>query len=394
METAAYFLRIPSFLFRSEMFDIGNKLSLDDFFENITSFTHKFRNIFHDQAGIFNSVKEIVSVVKAGRCDLHREISLLLDCLALEITNEEVKMFHIVAILTEILMPLSHFVSFCKQLKFNFTKIDRSFHEIENISVSLSEEKVNDWTVDEILQISSKICNKLLATPNNEISKYPNSRDMKSVLDLLCVISDISRHVEVWIFIREMKWFGKDGLKQFYKEYNNVTNVLLSGDKSSFEMSVLDCLESIARYYSEIGNLTNADTLNEFLTSIKDLKLVKDTKIRLKFSTDLHSVQESISSIRDWFTTGLDEMAVIFSKFSNVWNSGNFVNEEGYLGISYINYSGSPSSLKGVDLVEFVQQLGFIQHENGEASINVKYFLDQYQVLKHAMSVFSLISHL
>ena len=51
--------------------------------------------------------------------------------------------------------------------------------------------KNNYRKIDEILQILCEICNKLLFTANNKTSKHPNSRDMKSIFDLLCVILDI-----------------------------------------------------------------------------------------------------------------------------------------------------------------------------------------------------------
>jgi hypothetical protein len=53
-----------------------------------------------------------------------------------------------------------------------------------------------------------------------------NRSVLSKILSLFELFATISFYPEVWSYEDEMKWFGEKGLKTFYNEYSNVTNVL------------------------------------------------------------------------------------------------------------------------------------------------------------------------
>jgi len=127
----------------------------------------------------------------------------------------------------------------------------------------------------------------------------------------------LSQNSDVWAFVRDMKWFGEIGLQVFYQSHENVTNMFL-GDSKSYETSVLNSVEACVRYLSHIGDLSSLSSFDEFLRSIHKI----DTEqIALD---DLVTMQKNLSSICEWFTNGMDDIAATFGTFKRISATGEY----------------------------------------------------------------------
>jgi hypothetical protein len=203
-----------------------------------------------------------------------------------------------------------------------------------------------------------------------------------------------------------MGWFGQKGLKQFYEQYANVTNVLL-GTTASYEMSVLDAVEPTIRVVSAIGGLCQEAKLVDLICRIQADKDVGAFLHSESGSADISQVQENLSQIRDWFTVGVDEIAAVHGIFDDVCKAGEYflrsrearqtnglapgtekdsIESSLTLTLQYKTKRASPAKccLQGEELAGFVQQIGLIQYENECTVASVNSFVEQYQVLTRA----------
>jgi hypothetical protein len=203
-----------------------------------------------------------------------------------------------------------------------------------------------------------------------------------------------------------MGWFGQKGLKQFYEQYANVTNVLL-GNTASYEMSVLDAVEPTIRVLSAIGGLCQQAKLVDLISRIQADKDVDAFLHSESGSVDVGQVQANLSQIRDWFTVGVDEIAAVHGTFDDVCKTGEYFlrsrearqtnglapgtekdSMEPFrtLTLQYKSKRALPAKccLQGEELACFVQQIGLIQHEKECTVASVNSFVEQYQVLTRA----------
>jgi hypothetical protein len=183
-----------------------------------------------------------------------------------------------------------------------------------------------------------------------------------------------------------MNWFGREGLKTFYAEYNNCTNLLL-GNTASYEMSVLYALQPTIRAVSLIGSLQGETSLGAFLDALQASSDVKKCS-HGGASSDLNQVQSNLSQIRVWFTNGVDDIAAVYGLFEAVSRTGEFSiqvkqDEQPILTLAYQDGDGR-KLLQGKDLVGFVQHVGLIQHEDERIAGEVTCFVELYMMLAKA----------
>ena len=224
-----------------------------------------------------------------------------------------------------------------------------------------------------------------MARKYRSYSEEDIKNDLLRLLPMMEFFSHLSIHSEIFIFVREMKWMGDNGQKQFNEMYENVTNVLLA-DSESYEMAILDCLEPTVRILSTIGDITKEQSFTEAFGKIKRHQEIMDAAKVKQVRNNFKVVQENISSIRDWFDSGMDEISTIFCKYEAVMEQGEYIIENKELCLRYVDTqhgkSGGTISLIGKALSEFIQQLGFIKHENYDMSENISSFVDQFHLLE------------
>ena len=410
---AGFFLRSPSIIFRDALgFGTWDVLSIDSFFTRVNKVKEALQELFMETA-TFKAVKVAANLVGLSKNSLPEDILTLSDCPGFNILEDNREQFMIAAKLSEISPSLQGFSNGCVQFHFFFAKGDPAFLQLSNTIDELTSERALNWSIKECIEVAKNIYQFLGGRRGQKgwsqcLQKF-NERvsisDLLEVMDFfqpaLLLLSELSLCSDVWTLAREMKWFGESGWKRFYAEYDNVTNVLLGS--LSFEMSVLNSLEPSVRCISFIGSLIKTKTMQDFLGLLCSSSVVQNGGL-----SDLHVVQQNISSVREWFTTGLDDMAAIFGTFQSVCKTGYYTacetssdpSESGPGSRLCLKYQKDRSisaldtdiaSLDGNHLNDFVQKLGFIQHESESVSQGIKQFIDQHQTLARAVDLMAVM---
>ena len=391
IETAAYFLRANCQLFSKSIgFGDWDCIQIEDFIEKVSSAGTSLQSLVKcENSGILSATGRAV-VMCAKQDDLNildfdavkNEISLLVACPTFGLNDSHRDRFFLLSSLISITKPLRAFIECCKQLKFQFTFEDKCFGELEDVVGKL------EWGEDSQLyfQFYHDLAQKLVQIVSTSTEEKKEIELLVRTLDesalFMTIFRTIARTSDVWVFVREMKWFGKEGLQQFYAEFSNTTNKLLF---ASFESSVLDSLEPTVRFLSHVGSLHAESNVGNFVCNLME-NFKYDFDSRKQRMEVLQVVQQNITNIREWFEGGFDDMAAIFSRFDSVWDSGKYIIENSELCLVYLHDDRKEVHLSGSKLAEFAQQLGFVQHENEGISMQITSFLDQLQILRKVVT--------
>jgi hypothetical protein len=401
-----YFLKNPSILFQSALFKhVDERLTL----HTLVVAAKRAKETLVDGLGSgtsnYTDTSHAVKTVLAAESTVEHETSVLLGCSLLGLSPDDIGSFVVMAVLTEASGPLKHFVECCRQFRFAVAVNDPSFRELASIVQDMFHDSTRSLSVSECLNYSKRLCNVLGVEShllNDDLAEI--RRAIQNRIPILRLLGLFSCHSEVWTFPREMGWFGQKGLKHFYEQYANVTNVLL-GNTASYEMSVLDAVEPTIRVVSAIGGLCQEAKLVDLINRIQRDKDVDAFLHSESGSADIGQVQTNLSQIRDWFTVGVDEIAAVHGIFDDVCKTGKYFlcsreagptnglapvtdndSMESVLTRQYKTKRASPAKccLQGEELAGFVQQIGLIQHENECTAASVNSFVEQYQVLTRA----------
>jgi hypothetical protein len=304
----------------------------------------------------------------------------------LKLTPEHQERFKTVALMSLFSDPLDRFVKFCHQFKFSVVQSDPSFRQLEAVAMSLVSEEVVGLDAAECMDFSARLAGLLCPGIVGQSSITELRSQVEDTLPCISTLGALSTHSEIWTFAREMNWFGREGLKRFYAEYNNCTNVLL-GNTASYEMSVLYALQPTIRAVSLIGSLHGETSLGAFLDALQASSDVKKCS-QGGASSDLNQVQSNLSQIREWFTNGVDDIAAVYGMFEAVSPTGEYSiqvkqDEQPILTLAYQDGDGR-KLLQGKDLVGFVQHVGLIQHEDERIADEVTSFVELYMMLSKA----------
>lgn len=377
-----YFLKNSSLLFsRALSVALERKVDIETLAVALAGAKDSIKSLFSPDAD-HEQVDEATRFIVDAVGTLERELAVLRASMDLELTDAGVLRFELISLLTSLERPLQGFITFCQHVKFAFVDCDPSFNELKVVNEFVLERKnAPEDILGRLLRI---LCPKL-----------SDVADLKSVrehlhwrLPALQVVSNLSMNIEVWILAREMEWIGKDGIKRFHDEYANVTNVLLGSKQEMFELAVLDSLGVTIPVVGLVGSLMETTMLAKFLDGLTNNEFIASCHADSDFK-DIKQVQCNISSIRDWFTNGVDEIAAVYGLFEAVKSTGEYLimerdeDEGGFnheLVLRYMmenNGSLELKSMTGKHLSNFIQDVGLIQHDTGE-------FIEQYRVLTKA----------
>lgn len=395
-----FFLRTPSVLFPSFLRDeLKGSVTMESLSRATQDAKASLLKLVNPDSD-YSIIRHAVSTITAGGSTVDHETSVLLGCGELELSTEHMDSFLIVAALAEITESLQRFVDCCRQFKFAVTS-DPAFEELSSVIQEISGNTAGSPSMQDCLTASDRMCSILPVDTAGSGDSLPDIRSVaREHLPALSLLGHFSLNSEVWSFVREMNWFGREGLKQFYEQYSNVTNVLL-GNTASYEMSVLSAVEPTVRVVSAVGGLhqepTVADLLNE-LQAHKDVIAFIESGAG---PADIVQVQTNLSQIRDWFTVGVDEIAAVHVTFDVVCKSGEYCllptepnqaappsgmpdgNEKPVLTLRY-TAKEKARTLQDEDLNSFIQHVGLLQHENESTAASVSAFVEQYQILSTA----------
>jgi hypothetical protein len=389
----AYFVVHPSVLIREILSQNGDKPhSLESLDNAVESSRERLSTIFGAESrygGVVEAMKILLLVSSSER---QVEIDTLVKCRDLQITASDVDIFHMVALLYELSVPLQSVVRFFEPFKFDVA-LDDSFVELQHKVKSFYENTTESRCADCLESFRRIYC---LLCSKKEMRDIANSvRDLNKLQPLLNLLSTLERQPELWMYVGEMEWFGEEGLKRFYEEYGNVTNVLL-GESVSYEMSLLDSLVPVVRLISTLGKFRSSKNMRTFF---KRCQANDDVAASLSSSTldNIRQVYDKLSEIKDWFKNGIDTIASSHALYCAACNNGTYSLSEcdgderhqlpggSYsklcLMLQFTIEDGNTSSMKGTELNQFIQQLSLVQNENSATASSMQKFVDQFQNL-------------
>lgn len=384
-----YFLKNSSVLFHSMIRDSqGVVMSL----EFLVLSTERVKVTLSELIGPgsdFAAIRHAVGIITAAGSLVEEETSVLSGCEQLELHPSHVDSFRIVATLVESTELLQRFVDCCRQFKFEVAS-DPAFDELNSIVREILGNTDRSVSVQDCLEASRRLCSIMSSEHNGSDSSLSGIQGtIRKHVPVLSLLSCLSLHSEVFTFVREMNWIGKDGLKQFYEQYSNVTNVLL-GNTASYEMSVLSAVEPTVRVISAVGDFRQETNVSRLLNGLEANKDVASFLESGSGRDDIAQVQTNVTHIRDWFTVGVDEVAAVHVTFDAICKTGEYYlsfvdyDENTILApVLAIRYTSKETEcvLQGEELNSFIQQVGLIQHENESTSSLVNSFVELNQVL-------------
>jgi hypothetical protein len=113
---------------------------------------------------------------------------------------------------------------------------------------------------------------------------------LNSILPVLSFFGTLRLCGNVFNLAKERNWFGEEGLKTFYQEYGNVSNVFTSS-QASFENEVLDRLEPTIRLISAVGGGLDCQSIAVFVGVLKEHDDITKTE-------EMRLVQSNISKVQ------------------------------------------------------------------------------------------------
>lgn len=392
-ETASYFLGVDCQLFSQSIeFGSWDDIQIEKFMGKVSSASASLQSLLSCKGatGLLSTVSSMVAMFPENcgsdlldSAFIKNEISLLVACPSFKIDKICGDRFCLLSSLINVTKPLKSFVDWSKQIRFQFAHEDQSFGELEKISQKLQIHLYDDsteFTFQDYQRLAESMIVILRASEDEDMETEELAFAVDQYASFMNIFEALALASEVWIFVKEMHWFGKEGLRQFYTEFSNTTNKLLF---APFESSVLDSLDPIVRFLSLVGSLHNVSKVCTFCESMKTFEY--DSFSRNQREDSLQVVQQNITNIREWFDNGFDDMQAIFSRFVYVWESGKFMVKDSKLCLSYCNEE-EEDFLTGPKLDEFAQQLGFVQHENKSVSDKIALFLDQLQIVRKVVT--------
>ena len=370
VRVAHYFHANGSVVFKNHI-GLGSwtSITIEDFMDRLEKAkTYLSRFIRCEIDNLFSSLINFVddkSIIWKG------EVNIISYCPIFGFNEDDIDRFFAVVSAIEVSRVLDSFVQCCKSLDFGFV-VSSDFQKLELLASSSDKAT---WTLGDVFGYSTKL--KCLFTEDHSTSDTNETKEwLAKELEVLSCVANISKYMKFWGFVREMNWFGEEGIKQFYDEYGNVTNFLLFSNSESFEHVVLDALEPSVRFLASLGGHLSEPCLKNFNSSIRSFLSEKDLT---RIEENLMFCFQNLTSIRGWFTDGLDEMAVAFKRFDSVWASGEYEIASDL--ILRFNGDTEEGTLSGASLSEFIQHLGFIQRDNDNVSDQIGHFLDNYHLL-------------
>ena len=379
-QVGAYFLSSQSHLFLAAL-GFGEERSFPtmELLRRLKEASAKLCALFSNTA-TFKDLKGAAGEIKKCNGNIATEIQNIASCPCFEISEDGVRRVKLVFSLAHIGPHLRKFVDCCKQFSFTFVDGDEIFDEICHITDALNSKSMDTWTSENCAKQALLLYKLLIGSAEASAVELIDLMGLLPILKLFEKISDCS---EVWTLAHDNGWFGDDGLVLFYKEYGNVTNVLL-GEKS-IETKILDSLAPSIRCISKLGGALNTVKLSDVINLIHSCQFVSDYHNR-GLLEDFDVVQTNVSRIRSWFTDGIDDMAAILNTFAAVAASGIYqisCNDSLWICLRYQPSFGEETVDKsGQELDEFVRQLGFVQHDDQDKAGQIKCFIDEHQLVQ------------
>ena len=391
LELLDYFWQFPSLCFTEALRQLRHSEDLR--FTTLRRATIKavesVTSLFGPQSN-FLGADRTVKLLTRGGTTLEHEVSVLAKSGSVEVTESDKDAFILLGVLAQARRPLERGLLCLKQLQFTACDSDTNYQSSLNLWRETFVDK--DWQtlkVDDCVVFVAQFLRLIgMAETGKERCFKFLAAALREILPTFLLLERISRHVDVWRFVCDMQWLGADGLARFFEEFNNVTNTLM-GSSESYEMSVLDIVMSTIPVLSAVGGTRSERGVGSLLNHLRGHKDLTCESL-LQFDQNIVQVQRELSQIREWFTTGVDELSNVLSILKHAFQNGTFelkssADKLPSLSLVY-EVEGDVSSemsrqrrLDQDELRAFSTQLELVESE-GDVSVDIGTFLEQHHV--------------
>ena len=263
LQAAVHFLSNKSVLFEHQVGTWTSIQFTEELSGKISSALDYFQELFSSSV-TFSVIELAAQVITEENVCAENELRVISSFQPLSIDDNDwlLCIFRSIA-MAQMLSPLNKFIDCCKTHRFMFVTSDDNFTELANICETLLSEKAGLLDLNECNNIGQRIADILV--PH---SKSLDLEDrFKSCLPTLHFFDALRFCSSVFSMAKERMWFGEEGLKTFYKEWTNVSNVFKSGQL--FENELLDRLEPTIRIISAVGGELNCSSVESLIHTLQ-----------------------------------------------------------------------------------------------------------------------------
>lgn len=254
----AHFLVYPSRLFMEAFPRSGSSHSFEILVSSVTQAQLWLSTVFGSESHYAGVVEANTILLPSNSAiSFYDEMLSISKCPLLDFSEFDIERFEVASKLCSMSHVLKDFIHCCDHYEFLVSKQDTAFQDLRFKVGQFYEKEPTSVDIEACVEFFKILCSILRPTSMDCTDLTEAIQNLHAVLPLLKLFSTISRHPDVWSYLSERDWFGEDGLKRFYEEYGNVTNVLL-GESASYEMSLLDCVEPVVRLLSQMKQLSKS----------------------------------------------------------------------------------------------------------------------------------------
>ena len=261
LHAAVYFSIHKSVLFLHEL---GSSLDmeLEEFLKKLEYAIEKIEMLLSPEAK-YSLVSEAALAIEKENAIIENELNIIKSTPNITIGDDtsQVHLQHSMTV-SCISKPLKNFISCCTAYNFSFVTADGDFAKLTRSSEQLDNGV--DSNIEECNKLGEIIAD--LMTPKTESLNI--TARLNSLLPVFRFFDALRFCSSTVTLAKERAWFGDEGLKTFYKEYGNVSNMFTS-NQESFENEILDRLEPTMRIISFIGEAFNFTSVAEFVETFK-----------------------------------------------------------------------------------------------------------------------------
>jgi hypothetical protein len=396
LQLCAHFKFYPSVIFRKSIFFAKEMhesfRSLKSCVDEAIVIIEKSFGPSSDYQGVLRAWQMLLDVQSLESTDV--EFESLTGCSEFTLCASDIETFRTISLLSDLSSPITQFFEASEHFGFSICSHDTTFLQLKRLCSSFYDGSENARSREQCIKFAHKL--NSIFSGCELIGSQGGNDTLREVLPILKLFSIIRSYPGVWICAEQMGWFGEVGLKRFYSEHSNVTNVLL-GNSVSYEMSILDSMEPSIRLVSTLAGYTHLEQMQTLLAELRSNDDVINAS-RGNIMTDFRQVHTRLSEIKEWFSTGVDEIAATHVLFKSICNSGSYLISTSKECVKHIKglHSSDQYSLAleyslegtlekeriyGNDLHQFFQHLSEIKDENPGVTSGMKEIIDQYQII-------------
>ncbi|CAB9511697.1 Ring finger protein [Seminavis robusta] len=376
LRICAHFSRHRSVLFQQRFSRIaqGGCGGVNDLRRCVEQAVGGILGLFSEEAS-FSDVRLAIVELESHTVTVQQEVSNIAGCEALKFDDVMCDRFLLSALVCRLTRPLADFVSFCTQFGFE-VETDECFDVIKD---TIEEIQGQDQIGGSRSQCE-RLYKHLVMTDNKTAPITHDLADLERYIPLLKLFSCLRRHHEIWSLAAEKQWFGSEGLGNFLRELDHLSNTHMD----SYNTTVLEVIEPLIRIISIIGDHRKQSKVTALFNSLVSNQHVQEWLRDGRFK-QFNVVQQNLGQVRRWFCEEENEIHGYYRVFQEISGGRYFISlHEKELGIEYKGKDGIVADMSGNEIEALLGQLSNIQHDDSIIAAAIDCFAEQHAIIEQA----------